>query len=273
MDHSEIEAGSLIERYHQGRLPVDEELRFEAHLTACPQCQEQLEMARGLQAGLRAMIAEDAARTAQLGLVAWFVQRRRSLQAVLILSPILVAVGLAVALSMIAGSSLRREAAEARAAAEDWRQQLAESERRRSEEQSLAEARLAELDAASPSSEEGRQQPLINTPLFLLAVVRGDPAEPATTIDLGLIDDQLILAVDAGGDSRFASYRVTIANAGGARLWRQGGLLPNALETLMVTFPASFFAPGDYRLNVEGLGADGSAIELDRYRFRIVNRQ
>ena len=47
---------------------------IEEHFVACPECTEQLELARGFQRGLKSMVAEDAviARTAvQLGLFAW----------------------------------------------------------------------------------------------------------------------------------------------------------------------------------------------------------
>ena len=45
MDHAYIESNGLVERYHRGLLPPDEEARFEEHFTGCPECTEQLELA------------------------------------------------------------------------------------------------------------------------------------------------------------------------------------------------------------------------------------
>jgi len=77
------------------------------------------------------------------------------------------------------------------------------------------------------------------------------------------------LAVDAGNDPRFASYRVTITGPGGGTVFRQAGLKPNTLETLMVTFPKTFFKPGEYRLRLEGMKTDGGAAEIGGYPFRV----
>ena len=62
MDHDYIAEHSLIERYHQGSLPPEEEARFEAHFVGCPQCTEELELARGFRLGIRTVAAEEAAR-------------------------------------------------------------------------------------------------------------------------------------------------------------------------------------------------------------------
>jgi hypothetical protein len=283
MEHAYIEENSLIERYHQGRLPPEEEARFEAHFAACPQCLEQLEMARDLQLGLRAMAAEEAARTAQIGLIAWFARQHRALQAGMVVAAILVATGLPVGGYFFASSGLRATIAEAHASAADWqqrylsehqsaselRQQLSENERQRGEEQGLAETGPVAREPAAQGDTERPRQPQINTPVFLLALVRGEPGEPAATIHLGQIGDSFALAVDAGGDPRFADYRVTITDAGGALRWRRDGLLVNALEALMITFPASFFDPGDYRLDLAGRRPDGDTVELGGYSFRV----
>ncbi len=284
MNHSHIKERSLIERYYLGQLAPDEEMRFEAHFASCPQCMEQLEMARELQLGLRAMVAEDATRMAQIGLVAWFTRRRRGLQLGLILAALLVVTGLPMAAGyLVARGGQWTTIAAARATADDWqrryqdeqqtaselRQQLATSELRRKQDQSQAEARVTE-DGKDGGARRGPRllpQPLVNTPVFLLATLRADL--PPATIDLGSIGDHLVLAVDAGNDPRFVSYRVTIADDNGTRLWDQAGLLPNALEAVMITFPADFFSAGDYRLTVAGLLPDASAVELNSYQYRV----
>ena len=106
--------------------------------------------------------------------------------------------------------------------------------------------------------------------MFLLTLVRSEGGEPAATIDLGKIDRVLTLAVDPGADAAFGTYRATITDSAGSRVFREGSLKPNALETVMITFPARFFSPGDYRLALEGLRADGTASEIGGYPFRVV---
>ena len=81
--------------------------------------------------------------------------------------------------------------------------------------------------------------------------------------------------MDAGADPRFVSYRATLIRTGGTRtgggtVYRQEGLRTNALETLMLTFPKTFFQPGEYRLRIEGVRADGGVVEIGGYPFRVV---
>ena len=39
------------------------------------------------------------------------------------------------------------------------------------------------------------------------------------------------------------TYRATITRTGGGKVFGKAGLKPNALEALMITFPATFFPP------------------------------
>src|SRR5689334_7965167 len=78
MDHQYVLENGLIDLYRRGVLPPEEEARFEEHFAGCPECLEQLEAARGFQLGLKALAAEDAARTVvQAGLLAWLARRGR----------------------------------------------------------------------------------------------------------------------------------------------------------------------------------------------------
>lgn len=278
MDHSEIQERGLVELYHRGMLPPDEEALFEEHFVGCPECQEELAYARGLQRGLRTAAAEDAARTvAQAGLLAWLARRGRLagllaglLAAVLLLAALLPAFWLGAR-----NRDLRAAAGEARAwrqrweeerkSAEDLRRRLAESQSR--PEPPAEDDRIATATPPPPAPrQEGLANPLFNTPVFLLTTVRdGEP----TVLDLGGQRGPVALAVDAGDDPRFESYRVTITAVDGRRLFRQGDLRPNVLEALMVTFPEGFFAPGDYRLEVEGLKPDGGTEAVGGYAFRV----
>jgi hypothetical protein len=252
MDHAYIEEHGLIDLYHRGQLPPEEEAGFEEHFVGCAECQGKLEMARGFQRGLKTVVAEEVA---QAGLLAWLVRRRWIAVAALILAAVLPMLG------YLAGS---RETAPMNTEA-SWRQ-LYEKEQRnaaglrqrleQSERQRLAQA---ETTPAPPS-------PLVNTPVFLLTAVRGEGEAAAVKVNSGYFS----LAVDAGDDPRFESYRVTITDSRGKRVFREAGLKPNALEALLLTFPAGFFKPGEHRLALEGVKPDGGSAELGGYSFRIV---
>ena len=77
MDHQEIEANNLVERYVLGRLTVDEQIRFEEHFAGCPACTEEVELAEELATGLGEMAAEDARMMLGGGLLALLVRRAR----------------------------------------------------------------------------------------------------------------------------------------------------------------------------------------------------
>lgn len=251
MDHAYIEEHGLIDLYHRGQMPPEEETGFEEHFVGCPECQERLQMARGFQRGLKTVVAGDVARA---GLLAWLVRRRWLAVAALILAAVLPVLG------YLAGS---REAAPMNTEA-SWRQlfekerRSAEGLRQRLEQSERQQVAQVEETPAAPS-------PLVNTPVFLLTAVRGEGEATAVEVKNGWFS----LAVDAGDDPRFESYRVTITDARGARVFREAGLKPNALEAVLLTFPAGFFKPGEHRLVLEGVRAGGAAVELGGYSFRI----
>jgi Putative zinc-finger len=275
MDHAYIDSNGLVERYHRGLLPPDEEARFEEHFVDCPQCTEQLELARGFQRGIKAMAAEDAVRAAvEAGLFAWLARRGRLAQWGTAFAALLVA-ALLPALWLLAGGRSERREQDARLEAErrsrqELERRLTESESRRSAERRDLEAKIAQ--AKPPEPPRGLAGPLVNTPVFLLTAVRSNDARPVT-IDPGRTGDALALAVDLGEGLRFDTYRATITRAGGGKVFEKAGLKPNALEALMITFPSSFFPPGDYRLRVEGVKPDGSAAEVGGYGFRVVGKR
>ncbi len=223
MDHAYIDQHGLIERYLQGDLAEDEEVRFEEHFHGCLTCQEQLTFARGFRQGFHAMAAEDAARQLVVGgIFAWLARRGRGVQAGLAAAVLLVALLPSIWL-LVGPGKLASDAG----------------------------------DVVSPS-------------VLLLSAYRDGPGEPVAVIDRAASTTPVVLAVDAGGDSRFESFRVTIAGATGTTVLRREGLRPNALEVLMISFPADFFPPGDYRLRVEGVPGDDPAVELGGYPFRVV---
>jgi hypothetical protein len=274
MDHTYIEERGLIDLYHRGQISPEEEAEFEEHFVACAECQERLATARGFQRGLKTVVAEDAVRAvAQAGLTAWLLRRRGLAAALLVLT---VAATVLPVLGFLAGSRGARETVASwkdrweseRRSASKLERLLADSERRRLEDQEERRVMEEKLAQARPPAEQKTPSPLVNTPLLLLTAVRGEPGEaPAVKIGAG---GYFSLAVDAGADPRFESYRVTVTDPKGARAFHQAGLKPNALEAILLTFPASYFKPGEYRLALEGVRPDGGAVELGVRPFRIV---
>jgi hypothetical protein len=279
MDHDYIAANGLVERYHQGLLESDEEARFEEHFVGCSECSEQLELARGFQRGLKAMVAEDVARAAvaqavvQAGLFAWLARRGRLAQwGVAAALLVLVVLGVLPVLRLRKESaSLRQSLAALRErgnaqeqTAADLQKRLAASETTRRD----LESKLAQ--AKPPEAPHGLVASVANLSVALLTAVRG-PGETPATIDLARTGDLVALTVDPGADARFVTYRVTLTKAG-VTVYRQSGLKLNALETVMITFPRTFFAPGEYRLRLEGVRTDGTAAEIGGYPFRVVGK-
>ncbi|HEX5715826.1 MAG TPA: zf-HC2 domain-containing protein [Thermoanaerobaculia bacterium] len=252
MDHAYIEEHGLIDLYHRGQLPPEEEAGFEEHFVGCPDCQERLQMARGFQRGLKTAVAEDVAKA---GLLAWLLRRRWIALAALVVAAVLPVLGYLAgsrsAIPMNTEASWRQLFEKEKRSADGLRQRLEESERQR-----LAQA---EVTPAPPS-------PLVNTPVFLLTAVRGEEEATSVKVNSGYFS----LAVDAGDDPRFESYRVTITDAQSKRVFREAGLKPNALEALLLTFPVGFFKPGDYRLALEGVKPGGGAAELGGLPFQIL---
>ncbi len=221
MDHAYIEEHALIERYSQGDLDGDEEVRFEEHFTGCSECQEQLVLARSLRRGFRAMAAEAAARQVVVGgIFAWLARRSHGLQA-----------GLAAAVLLVA----------------------------------LLPATWLLVGPGKPAGDAGVASPSV----LLLSAYRDGPGEQTAVIDLATSAPSVVLALDPG-DSRFDSFRVSVDDAAGATVLRREGLQLNALEVVMISIPADFFAPGDYRLRLEGVADSGPAVELGGYPFRVV---
>lgn len=96
MDHEEIAADNFVERYVLGRLPVDEQVRFEEHFAGCHACVEQLELARELHTGIREAAAQDVRLVLGGGLAAVLARRRRWIAPLAVVLLALPAVWLAV---------------------------------------------------------------------------------------------------------------------------------------------------------------------------------
>lgn len=270
MDHATIEAQSLIERYVRGEMAAEDEAAFEEHFVACGECQAELELERGLGRGVRAVAAEEAAQAVVAGgSLAWLARRGRPAALGMALTAAALVAIPALWLSSRnrqleqRAEALRQELTSEKQSAQTIQRELEQSERRHAAERAALEERLAQAEAP-PSPLIVR---VLEIPVVLLATVRGSRA-PAT-IEARQAARPLALAVDVGAGAAYASYTLTVRDATGKVLLRRPGLHPNALEVLMLTFPAGFFSPGEYRVEVAGVEAGGAEQEVGRYAVRV----
>lgn len=287
MDHAYVEENGLVAQYRTGRLDPEEEGRFEEHYFACAACQEELDHQRRFERGLQAMRAEDAAAstatassaTAPPGKLLRFPRRPTTLWLALAAS-LLLAAALPYLLLRAGRAELEREAAAWRERAEGEETarralatRLAESERlgRESEERARRlESRLAEAQAPT-SRPSALDRPIADTSLLLLARLRGaEPGESANRLDLRRGEGPVQLALDPGAATGFASYRATLADAAGKKIYQGDALHPNALEVILLTFPRDFLAAGEYRLLLEGRRPDGAFEEIEAHKIYVI---
>jgi len=288
MDHAYVEAHGLVALYRRGLLDPEEEQNFEEHFFGCAACQEELDHQRRFELGLQAMQAEGAAAPAASetpevrpeGKLLHFRFSRRAttlwlaLAASLVLAPILTFAWL-----WQSHTGLEREAATWRSRAQQGEAErkalavrLAQSERLGKESDERArqlETQIAEVQALS-AGRDPVGQPMAGTPLLLLTHLRGTEPSTANRLDLRNAKGIVQLALDAGDATGFTSYRATLTDAAGKKLFSGDSLHPNALEVILLTFPRDFFTAGEYRLRLEGRRPNGTFEEIEGYRFRVV---
>lgn len=128
-----------------------------------------------------------------------------------------------------------------------------------------------------PSSVGSPESPAAQE-VLLLTDFRG-AAEPSATLTAQQAAQAVTLAVDPGADARFVAYGARVVDtrgpdaqgpgAQGQILFTTDDLQLTDLEVLLLRFPAGFFAPGDYSLEIYGLEADGSRTELLTHSLRV----
>src|SRR5262245_27308016 len=144
MDHHYVEEYDIADRYLIGKLPTEEQARFEEHFVDCPECLDRLETTERFRSGLQTVAAEEAAQSAtflQTGVMATLVRLSRR-QAMLFLSAILLLIALPAVLLISEIKRARGEAEQAKITSTEWRRQYEE----RLEAARKLEAKLQESD-------------------------------------------------------------------------------------------------------------------------------
>ena len=294
VDHRYIEEADITDRYLLGKLPPEEQDRFEEHFVDCPECLDRLETTREFRRALKAAVAEDAARSrayVQAGLTAWLIRRSRWQRAALLLATIFLPAALATAFFVPKVRRAREELEQAKKAASDWQ--------RRYEEQQQAASRLEkELREVNANSTEPRRQietrqeresqtppvgdrevarsspPQVPAPVFALSIVRSaDPglSEPANRISLPRSARSFVLSLELENDTGVQSYRVTITSDDQRVVWKGSNLKPRSKDTLRIKLDSDLVGAGDYQLTLEGLTREGDYVPAGKYGFRVIN--
>ncbi len=247
MDHAEVTAHRVVDRYLLGKLDPQEAQRFERHYLACEACLAELETTEQLVDSLRDAAAEDVARTVgtAVGVDAAMRRARRGQIGRL-------AIYAALAVLALVPSSLLYN----RLVATDAELATVDAE--------LGSAR-AELAAS-----RAPQAALAVLPLNALRG-QGDTrnVEPPRRIRLGDVPGWVILALELDRPAH-ARYRVTLHDAAGAELWRGDDLTADESDTLTLTIHSTSLVDGEHHVEVTGLDENGALIPLARFSFLVV---
>src|SRR5262245_9264674 len=275
MDHTDVEAQDVVDRYVMGKLSAEDAERFEEHYLSCPECLDRLELAESMQRGFKRAAGQDAARlaaTRQLALLAWLSRLGRSRQlAVLAMAVFIIAV-------LPAGLALReigrqdRELARERERSAAGSRSAAEAGKLRSELEASRRDLESERQAHASAVEQLAQarQPQGNVPILFLDAERGGGGgEPSVRLRLPSKPGWIVLALTIDPPYQ-PSYRVILRDAKGREVWRGGGLRIDERDSLSLSLPSGLLAPGDYTLAVEGLISGRKPVVAGRYAFRVL---
>lgn len=289
MDHRRIEEMNIPELYATGRLSSEDEEDFETHLLECRDCREQVAWADDFGASVRTVAiaaVEEAARVAtRAGFLVWLARRGAAVRMGLT-AALLVLAALPAGL-LVERSSLQAELAKARNVA-----QRAERAERPAPQaaanlpappaapivQNPDTATQADLDRLAEELGRERQarealasrmaaltRPQVNTAVVSLGVVRG--MSDAGEVELGPDPEWIVLSLELPAADH-ATYRATLFDSAGRKVWQGNGLLPTASDTLNVLVYSDLLKPGEYRLSLEGVD-EGQAVAAGEIPFRV----
>jgi hypothetical protein len=292
VDHRYIEEANITDYYLLGKLPPEEQARFEEHFIDCQKCLDRLETARDFRRALKSAVAEDAARSSayvRAGLLAWLSRRSRWQQVALLITTILLPAALVMAFFVPKIKRTQEELEQAKKAASDWQRQYEAQQRAASGlEKDLQEAKvnlieqrrkleiqhesesLARPDKAREANQSTRSQ--VGAPIFALSIVRSaDPgsSEPANRISIPRAARSFVLSLELEHDTGVQSYRATITNADQRVIWTRSNLKPHTRDTLRINLNSNVVEAGDYQLTLEGLTREGNYVPAGRYSFRV----
>jgi hypothetical protein len=296
VNHRYIEESNIADYYLLGKLPPEEQARFEEHFVDCQECLERLETTGKFRRALKTVVAEDAARSSayvQVGLLAWLIRRSRWQQASLLLTAILFLAALPTVFFVTKIRRMQGELEQAKKASSDWQRQYEEQQRAANGlEKELQEARAnlieqrhqpevqPERESQSLPVEAGEAnratRPQVGVPVFALSIVRSaDPgaSEPANRISIPRSTRSIVLSLELENGAEVQSFRATISTAGQRVIWNSSNLKPHSKDTLRIKLDSDLIKAGDYQLTLEGLTREGRYVPEGKYGFRVIKTE
>ena len=277
MNHLQIEESDMVDRYLLGRLPAEEQSRFEEHFVDCQECLDRLETSASFRRGIKTAFAEDAVRTgvsAQAGVLAWLMRRNRRQQTALLLIALFLLIVPAV-FFIVKTRRVQGELAQAKKDSLEWQRRYEEQQRAANEfEKQLQEAKLNanQPQQQKPPDEPAKEldRPQSRVPVFALNIVRSaNSSQPTNQISIPRSASSIVLSLDLEGDPDVRSYRATISTADNRVIWVAKDLKPQSKDTLKVTLKSDLMKPNDYQLALEGLTREGNYVSQGKYHFRV----
>ena len=255
MDHQSIDAGNIAEHYVTGRLPPEEAARFEEHYLDCPSCCARIEAAERLQRGLRRLAEEAAVRAP--GTSRFSRSPRLALAAAALL-----------AVALLPAWIELREVQRLRSDLAQTKRETVATDRLHGELQQTRRDLAAETEKREALAREmaADRQPQTDLPILPLTTVRG--GAPVRSLKLPAKPGWVALWVEPG-DTGYPFYWATLSNEKGAVVFQAPRLALNDLGALLITVHSTSLVPGEYRLDLDGLPADGAPVQAGRFPVRI----
>jgi putative zinc finger protein len=253
MDHAYIQEHQIVSQYLMGKLQPADRVQFEDHLVDCPQCLDETELTDDFRRALRNLMSQRESRiSARTGLATWLAgfQRRE-----IVLSAAAVLIVATLISFFVVGQKRRfeRELDQARLDSSTW-------ERRYNDEH----------QARTNAESQLRETPADAAPLFTLNLTRSanlNTDAPSNAISIPREAKLIILSLELQNDPEFQSYRATLTDAAGNRVWGSDRIIPPSSAALALILPASVIPAGKYVLSVEGQRA-GQYSVVGNYSFR-----
>ncbi len=295
MDHPFIEEHNIPYLYLRGKLPAEEQERFEEHFIVCQECLNRLGTTESLIDGLKTIATEDILRQQpyiQAGILAWLVGISRKRQAVLLSITILLLVALPAALFVAEMKRVRGELDQAKLAYMDGRRQFEEkrqtvqklekelqetrqksAEQRQRLETELERERQERARVADGANRPGRPH-AIATVFSLINTRSADPTQPSpkNEIVISRSSQLIVISPEFDPDPDIQTYRGAITTNDNRPIWRGDKLQLNLKGTIELGFSARLFRSSDYLFTLEGLTKQGNYIQISKYPFTVTIR-
>lgn len=291
MNHRHVEEMNIPDLYATGRLSAADEEAFESHLLECRECREQVAWADDFGVSVRAVAVEEATRAAaRVGFLVWLARRGPALR--MAMTAALLALAALPAWLLVERSSLQSELEKARSIAEHAAEhavqpvqpapQPSPAPQGPKAPQGPDPATQAKLESLTRENNRleaknealGNQiaqltAPQSNVRIVSLGTVRGTNDLPE--IEVGSDPESIVLALDTPDDRATPddTYRASVFDAQGRRIWQSTDLVPSLYGTLDILVSSSFLKPGEYRISLEKISA-GQPAPAGDLSFRTV---